>query len=153
MTPLIFVCLATFFSLLHLLRRDRVSLGLPIAYLYSLLLIGVPGILPMSSAVISFSIRIWLRLACVSWQSGRCALSRACGWPVPRRLKSQSVRRLISIGFGGFACSAGGLASTGSAPSTRFPVSALPLIRREGFGCWACCSACEWRSSVAIANG
>jgi len=43
MTPLIFVCLATFFSLLHLLRRDRVSLGLPIAYLYSLLLIHVPG--------------------------------------------------------------------------------------------------------------
>ena len=43
MTSLIFVCLATFFSLLHLLRRDRVSLGLPIAYLYSLLLIHVPG--------------------------------------------------------------------------------------------------------------
>ena len=43
MTLLIFVCLAAFFSLLQLLRRDRVSLGLPIAYLYSLLLIHVPG--------------------------------------------------------------------------------------------------------------
>ena len=43
MTFLIFVCLAAFLWLLWLLRRDRVSLGLPIAYLYSLLLIHVPG--------------------------------------------------------------------------------------------------------------
>src|SRR6266851_1463883 len=43
MTFLIFVCLAAFLWLLQLLRRDRVSLGLPIAYLYSLLLIHVPG--------------------------------------------------------------------------------------------------------------
>jgi hypothetical protein len=43
MTFLIFICLAAFFWLLWLLRRDRVSLGLPIAYLYSLLLIHVPG--------------------------------------------------------------------------------------------------------------
>src|SRR6202171_5799181 len=43
MTFLVFVCLATFLCLLQLLRRDRVSLGLPIAYLYSLLLIHVPG--------------------------------------------------------------------------------------------------------------
>ena len=40
---LIFICLAAFLLLLWLLRRDRVSLGLPIAYLYSLLLIHVPG--------------------------------------------------------------------------------------------------------------
>jgi len=39
----IFICLAAFFWLLALLRRDRVSLGLPIAYLFSLLLIHVPG--------------------------------------------------------------------------------------------------------------
>jgi hypothetical protein len=43
MTLLIFICLAAFLWLLLLLRRDRVSLGLPIAYLYSLLLIHVPG--------------------------------------------------------------------------------------------------------------
>lgn len=43
MTFSIFVCLAAVFWLLWLLRRDRVSLGLPIAYLYSLLLIHVPG--------------------------------------------------------------------------------------------------------------
>jgi hypothetical protein len=43
MTLLIFVCLAAFLLLLWLLRRDRLSLGLPIAYLYSLLLIHVPG--------------------------------------------------------------------------------------------------------------
>ena len=43
MTFLIFICLAAFLWLLRLLRRDRVSLGLPIAYLYSLLLIHVPG--------------------------------------------------------------------------------------------------------------
>jgi len=43
MTFLILICLASFFLLLWLLRRNRVSLGLPIAYLYSLLLIHVPG--------------------------------------------------------------------------------------------------------------
>jgi hypothetical protein len=40
---LIYVCVAAFLCLLWLLRRDRVSLGLPIAYLYSLLLIHLPG--------------------------------------------------------------------------------------------------------------
>jgi putative effector of murein hydrolase LrgA (UPF0299 family) len=45
MTFLIFICLAAFLWLLGLLRRDRVSLGLPIAYLCSLLLIHVPGAL------------------------------------------------------------------------------------------------------------
>src|SRR5438309_7421287 len=43
MKLLIFVCVAAFLWLLWLLRRDRISLGLPIAYLYSLLLIHVPG--------------------------------------------------------------------------------------------------------------
>jgi hypothetical protein len=43
MTFLIVICLASFLLLLWLLRRSRVSLGLPIAYLYSLLLIHAPG--------------------------------------------------------------------------------------------------------------
>src|SRR3984885_2625193 len=43
MAFLIFICLASLFWLLRLLREDRVSLGLPVAYLYSLLLIHVPG--------------------------------------------------------------------------------------------------------------
>src|SRR5438477_3758048 len=43
MKLLIFVCVAAFLWLLWLLRRDRISLGLPMAYLYSLLLIHVPG--------------------------------------------------------------------------------------------------------------
>jgi hypothetical protein len=43
MTFLILICLSAFLWLLWLLRRNRVSLGLPIAYLYSLLLIHVPG--------------------------------------------------------------------------------------------------------------
>ena len=43
MTFSIFLSLAAFLWLLSLLRKDRVSLGLPIAYLYSLLLIHVPG--------------------------------------------------------------------------------------------------------------
>jgi len=43
MTFLIFVCLAAFLGLLFILRREGVSLGLPIAYLYLLLLIHVPG--------------------------------------------------------------------------------------------------------------
>jgi hypothetical protein len=37
------ICVASLFWLLFVLRRDSVSLGLPIAYLFSLLLIHVPG--------------------------------------------------------------------------------------------------------------
>src|SRR5262245_47076392 len=37
------ICVASFFWLLFVLRRDSLSLGLPIAYLFSLLLIHVPG--------------------------------------------------------------------------------------------------------------
>ena len=43
MTLSVLVCVASLFVLLWLLRRDRLSLGLPIAYLGSLLLIHVPG--------------------------------------------------------------------------------------------------------------
>jgi hypothetical protein len=43
LTSYIFISLAAFLALLWLLRRDSVSLGLPIAYLFSLLLIHVPG--------------------------------------------------------------------------------------------------------------
>jgi hypothetical protein len=43
MTISILVCLVAFLALLWLIRRNRVSLGLPIASLYSLLLIHVPG--------------------------------------------------------------------------------------------------------------
>jgi hypothetical protein len=43
MTFFILVCLTSFLGLLWFLRRDRRSLGLPIAYLFSLLLIHVPG--------------------------------------------------------------------------------------------------------------
>src|SRR5436305_3363527 len=43
MASSIVVCIAAFFWLLFVLRRDSMSLGLPIAYLFSLLLIHVPG--------------------------------------------------------------------------------------------------------------
>ena len=43
MMLLILICLAAFSWLLWILRRHRLSLGLPIAYLFSLLLIHVPG--------------------------------------------------------------------------------------------------------------
>jgi hypothetical protein len=43
MTLSIIVCVASLFVLLYLLRRDQLSLGLPVAYLGSLLLIHVPG--------------------------------------------------------------------------------------------------------------
>ena len=39
----IFICIASLFVLLWILRRDRISLGLPFAYLAGLLLIHVPG--------------------------------------------------------------------------------------------------------------
>jgi hypothetical protein len=37
------ICIASFFSLLFILRRDAMSLGLPIAYLFMLLLNHLPG--------------------------------------------------------------------------------------------------------------
>lgn len=43
MTISIFICLAAFWCLLWILRRDQQSLGLPIAYLFLLLLNHVPG--------------------------------------------------------------------------------------------------------------
>ncbi|HEX3406964.1 MAG TPA: hypothetical protein VHS81_06980 [Caulobacteraceae bacterium] len=43
MTLSILVCIASLFALLWLLRRDQLSLGLPMAYMGSLLLIHVPG--------------------------------------------------------------------------------------------------------------
>ena len=43
MILLILICVVAFVVLLWMLRRDGVSLGLPIAYLYSLLLNHVPG--------------------------------------------------------------------------------------------------------------
>src|SRR5258708_40178398 len=48
MTAQISACLAAFAALLWLLRRDRLSLGLPAAYLYSLFLIHLPGALAHS---------------------------------------------------------------------------------------------------------
>jgi|SRR5437588_935236 len=45
MTLLIVICVASFGWLIRLLRQDRCSLGLPVAYLFSLLLIHVPGAL------------------------------------------------------------------------------------------------------------
>ena len=45
MTLLIVICVASFGWLIRLLRQDRCSLGLPVAYLFSLLLIQVPGAL------------------------------------------------------------------------------------------------------------
>jgi hypothetical protein len=43
MTTSIVLCLAAFAGLIVMLRTDRLSLGLPVAYLFSLLLIHVPG--------------------------------------------------------------------------------------------------------------
>jgi putative effector of murein hydrolase LrgA (UPF0299 family) len=45
MWPSIAACAAAFWVLVWVLRRERVSLGLPIAYLFGLLLIHVPGAL------------------------------------------------------------------------------------------------------------
>jgi hypothetical protein len=43
MTLSILVCIASLFVLVYLLRREQLSLGMPLAYLGSLLLIHVPG--------------------------------------------------------------------------------------------------------------
>jgi len=43
MILLIIICVGAFAVLLWMLRRDRMSFGLPVAYLYLLLLVHVPG--------------------------------------------------------------------------------------------------------------
>jgi hypothetical protein len=43
MIPLICICICSFGWLIWLIRRNKLSLGLPIAYLYLLLMIHVPG--------------------------------------------------------------------------------------------------------------
>ncbi len=95
MAFLIFVCLAAFIALLFILRRDRVSLGLPIAYLYSLLLIHVPG------AFAHIAGRDFLLNS--DLVELRSALSRVCGWPVDQPQGCHSVRTWIALIFGGFA--------------------------------------------------
>src|SRR5690348_11712739 len=42
-SSLILICLGAFCALIWLLRRNGISLGLPVAYLYSLMLIHLPG--------------------------------------------------------------------------------------------------------------
>jgi hypothetical protein len=39
----ILICIGAFYALLWMLRRDHISLGVPVAYLFALLLIHVPG--------------------------------------------------------------------------------------------------------------
>src|SRR5215469_4991185 len=43
MIPLIGICIASFGWLISLIRKNKLSLGIPIAYLYLLLMIHVPG--------------------------------------------------------------------------------------------------------------
>ena len=43
MLPSVIVCIASFIGVVAFLRMERVSLGIPVAYIGSLLLIHVPG--------------------------------------------------------------------------------------------------------------
>ena len=139
MTFLSFVCLAAFLLLLWLLRRDRVSLGLPIAYLYSLLLIHVPGAfahivgrdLLFNSDLIEIAMR-FTALGSMCFVAG-VWLARSSAPRVSIRREADRPHFWWFCLLGGWSC------ATASAPSTNSPVSALPLIRGEGFGCWAYC--------------
>src|SRR5215469_13339267 len=43
MVPLIGICICSFVWLIWLIRRNKLSFGLPVAYVYLLLMIHVPG--------------------------------------------------------------------------------------------------------------
>ena len=137
MTFLVFICLAALLWLLWLLRRDRISLGLPIAYMYSLLLIHLPGAFAhiVGRDVVFNSDLIEMGMGFTAL--GSMCFVRSIGSLVPRPKNCQSIDIRIANSFGGFACSAGSLICTVSVRSTISRVSALQLIRAEGFGCWA----------------
>lgn len=68
--PWILICLAAYVWLAWLLRRDRLSLGLPLAYLTGLLLIHVPGAaIPLFSDTFDFNnevVEIGIRLTAIA---------------------------------------------------------------------------------------
>src|SRR5437660_8535987 len=110
MILLIFICLAALLWLLWILRRDRVSLGLPIAYLYSLLLIHVPGAfahiiggdLLFDSALVEIGMR-FTALGSMCFVAG-VWLARS---PIPRMPIRREADRHHFCGFcliGGWSC-------------------------------------------------
>ncbi|MFZ0607757.1 MAG: hypothetical protein WAM75_08795 [Xanthobacteraceae bacterium] len=68
--PWILICIAAYVWLAWLLRRDRFSLGLPLAYLTGLLLIHVPGAaVPLFTDMFDFNagvVEIGIRLAAIA---------------------------------------------------------------------------------------
>ena len=137
MTFLIFVCLGALLWLLQLLRKDRVSLGLPLAYLYSLLLIHVPGPFAhivgrdflLNSDLVELGMR-FTAFGSVCFVAGVWLARR----PAPR----VSVRQEVDhSGFWWF-CLIGGWACIYGLSPLYFdsPVSAPQLKRGEQFGCW-----------------
>lgn len=110
LTFYIFVCLAAFLGLLWLLRRDRISFGLPIAYLFSLLLIHIPGAFAhiagrdflLNSDLVELAMR-FTAFGSICFVAGVWLARR----PVPRGLPSPAVDRLHFWWFcllGGWAC-------------------------------------------------
>lgn len=110
LTFYIFVCLAAFLGLLGLLRRDRISFGLPIAYLFSLLLIHIPGAFAhiagrdflLNSDLVELAMR-FTAFGSICFVAGVWLARRS----VPRGSTSPAVDRLHFWWFcliGGWAC-------------------------------------------------
>jgi hypothetical protein len=128
------VCLASIFWLLWLLRRDRFSLGLPIAYLYSLLLIHAPGgfarVVDQNFFVNSDLITIAMRFTafgsvCFVIGVWSARLSR----PLPRWY-----REVDRVRFWHFCLLGGWLLIYGLSPLFRFP--SVGAVVEEGGGIW-----------------
>jgi hypothetical protein len=134
MTLWIVICLSALLSLLWLLRRDRLSLGLPVAYLYSLLLIHIPGAFAhaigsdflVRSDIIEIAMR-FTALSSVCFVIG-VWLARSASAQLPCIRVADRSRLWI------FCLTGGWLLIYGLTPLFRFP--SVGAVVEEGGGIW-----------------
>jgi len=134
MTLWIVICLSALLSLLWLLRRDQLSLGLPVAYLYSLLLIHIPGAFAhaigsdflLKSDIVEIAMR-FTAISSVCFVIG-VWLSRSASAQLPCAQAKDRSRLWI------FCLAGGWLLIYGLTPLFRFP--SVGAVVEEGGGIW-----------------
>jgi hypothetical protein len=134
MTLLVLICLAALLWLVWLLRRDRVSLGLPIAYLYSLLLIHLPGAFAhivgrdflLNSDLIEIAMRL-TALGSICFVAG-VWLARSSSQRAPIHRESERTRFWLFCLLGGWSL------IYGLSPLFRFP--SVSAAVDKGGGIW-----------------
>jgi hypothetical protein len=134
MSFLILVCIGAFVWLVWLVRRDCISLGLPVAYLYSLLLIHVPGAMAyvfgadlfVNSDLVEIGMR-FVDVASICFVAG-VWLARSKPLVKPARFEADRLH------FSWFCLLGGWLFVYGLTPFYRFPSISAALDK--GGGIW-----------------